>query len=115
VVPSEIVIGSPTDVREPSPASLPEKVVLKQNYPNPFNTSTVIDWQHDASGPIRLEVFNVLGQRVADLVSGLQAAGSYSTIFAGLSEDGRPLPSGIYFYRLRAGRTSLVRKMVLVK
>ncbi|RME30882.1 MAG: T9SS C-terminal target domain-containing protein [Candidatus Zixiibacteriota bacterium] len=64
---------------------------------------------------VELELFNVLGQKVTSLVSGPKTAGQHSVVWDGRFDNGRAAPSGIYFYRLRAGTVSRVGKMVLLK
>ncbi len=83
---------------------------LRPNYPNPFNPATTIEYTLGEPGRIRLSVFNNLGQRVATLKSGEQPAGSYSITF-----DAFDLASGIYFYRLEAGKFTKTRKMILLR
>ena len=83
---------------------------LAQNYPNPFNPSTTIAYQLAGVEDVSLEVFNVLGQKVATLVRQKQSAGKYQVNF-----DARDLSSGIYFYRLQAGKYVKVHKMILMK
>jgi hypothetical protein len=98
-----------TDVAEP-PAALPLQFSLHQNYPNPFNPMTTISFDIAARSSVSLDVFNVLGQRVARLIDGELSAGKYAVEF-----DGRDYASGVYFYRLLAGESVITRKMVLVK
>jgi hypothetical protein len=98
----------PTDVA--SEGGLPTDYGLAQNYPNPFNPETVIEFQLPEAGPVRLEVFSLLGERVAMLVDERLAAGVYRERF-----DASALPSGVYVYRLLAGGNVLTRKMLLVK
>ena len=93
---------------------LPSEVALGQNYPNPFNPSTLIPYQLSATSPVRLEVFNVLGQRVATLVDGAQGAGSYVARWDGTDAAGRAVGSGVYFYRLTVAGAHQTGKMVLV-
>jgi Secretion system C-terminal sorting domain len=83
---------------------------LESNYPNPFNPTTVISYQIPSESLVNLEVFNVLGQRVATLVNDQQAPGKHTVEF-----DGERLASGVYFYRLVAGNHISTRKMVLLK
>ena len=89
---------------------LPAKVDLRQNYPNPFNPTTTIQYDLVKSGRVRLDVYNILGQRVALLIDGRQSAGSHSVRF-----DASQLTSGVYFYRLETGNKILVKKMMLMK
>jgi len=115
IVPGTIMVSAPTGVEEQNPQLLPQSVGLSQNYPNPFNLSTVIEFQLPRAADVKLEVFNILGQRLTTLVSGILAAGIYREAWNGKLESGRVAPSGIYFYRLRAGGESLIRKMALIK
>jgi hypothetical protein len=92
---------------------MPNNYTLSQNYPNPFNPTTKIDYTVPASKRgdfVTLKVYNVLGQEVATLVSGVQPAGKHSVTF-----DGSRLASGVYFYRLQAGNVSITRKLLLLK
>ena len=93
---------------------LPQAVGLGQNYPNPFNPSTLIPYQLSATSPVRLEVFNVLGQRVATLVNDAQGAGSYVARWDGTDAAGGAAASGVYFYRLTVADAHQTGKMVLV-
>lgn len=98
-----------TAVNENGPVH-PHKFALQQNYPDPFNPATVISYQLGNAGTIRLDVFNVLGQKVATLVNGFESAGTHSVIF-----NGDRLPSGVYFYSLSDGGRRIVKKMILMK
>ncbi|REL24161.1 T9SS C-terminal target domain-containing protein [Rhodohalobacter sp. SW132] len=89
---------------------LPNRISLKQNYPNPFNPSTRIQFRLNESSDVRLDVFNVAGQRVATLVDGMMSAGSHEQTF-----NASGLSSGVYFYRLQTPKESLTRQMILVK
>ena len=93
---------------------LPQTIALGSNYPNPFNPSTLIPYQLAATSPVRLEVFNVLGQRVATLVDEEQSAGSYRARWDGTDAAGRAAASGVYIYRLTVAGAHWTGKMVLV-
>lgn len=93
-----------------TPSDLPGEVQLSQNYPNPFNPATVISYALPAPADVRLEVFNVQGQRVAVLQQGRQAAGMHQVQF-----DASALSSGLYLYRLQTGETAITRKMMFLK
>jgi hypothetical protein len=99
-----------TSIRELSPMMIPGEFRLEQNYPNPFNPATKINYFIPEKGMVSLKIFDVLGREVATLFSGEQGGGNYSATF-----DGSTLSSGVYFYRLQAGKTSMSRKLVLVK
>jgi hypothetical protein len=77
-------------------AALPSGFSLGQNYPNPFNPSTTITFEMPVEGRVILEVFDILGRRVATLVDDMLLAGSYSAVF-----DAADLSSGVFFYRIR--------------
>ena len=108
------VIGATTsagDVKD----GLPRTFELSDNYPNPFNPSTMINYGVPKNGTVSLIVYNILGQRVRTLVNAPMTAGRYSIAWDGRNEAGSVLSSGVYFYRLQAGATALVKKMLLLK
>ena len=86
------------------------RYALFPNFPNPFNPSTTIRYSLQKTSLVRLEVYNVLGERVAVLVNQKQGAGLHRVQW-----DARHLPSGIYFCRLRAGEFQAVHRMLLMK
>ena len=94
--------------------ALPTDFALGQNYPNPFNPSTVIPYQIPTSAHVRLEVFNMLGQRLATLVDGEQSAGMHTAQWDATDAAGRAVGAGVYIYRLSSGGVSVSRRMVLV-
>lgn len=83
---------------------------LEQNYPNPFNPVTTINYSTPSQGNVKLEVYNILGQKVATLVNEVMPSGRYSVEF----NAGR-YSSGIYIYQLTSGKNTLTRKMMLLK
>ncbi|MFN3346167.1 MAG: T9SS type A sorting domain-containing protein, partial [Chloroherpetonaceae bacterium] len=91
-------------------AGVPTQFVLEQNYPNPFNPTTTITYSLPITSVVRLEIFDVLGKKVATLVSAKQEAGTYTHTL-----NASTLSSGVYFYRLQAGAFSQTKKMMLVK
>jgi hypothetical protein len=105
------LIGGATfvDVRTTA-FSPPAGFLLHQNFPNPFNPATTIRFSLAASGPVLLEVFSVLGQRVATLIDGPLERGEHQVQF-----HGRGLSSGMYVCRLSVGRISSERTMLLVR
>jgi len=97
---------------------LPDKFTLFQNFPNPFNPVTTIGYTIPSGGgsqPVQLEVFNLNGEKIRTLVNQRQTAGYYRVQWHGRNDLGRPVPSGIYVYRLQVGAFVQVRKMMYLK
>ncbi len=99
-----------TPVVEQKNSFLPGSFELKQNYPNPFNPTTSIVFSLPRSEDVELSVFNIMGQKVAQLVKGRRTAGVYH-----IQWQASHLPSGVYIYRLQAGSHLLTKKMTLMK
>jgi hypothetical protein len=85
------------------------------NYPNPFNPETTISYSVKDGTAVRLEIYNAKGQRVRTLVDETQPTGRYNAVFNGRDDHGRPLSSGVYFYRFSAGDYRSTRKMILMQ
>ena len=94
----------------PAEARSPQTITLAQNYPNPFNPTTTIEYTLATPATVQLEIYNTLGEMVAQPVGGYRAAGTHSVVF-----DAGDLASGVYLYRLTAGNYSVTQKMVLVR
>jgi hypothetical protein len=88
----------------------PTEFILSQNYPNPFNPSTVISYQLPVGGNAEIKVYDVLGNEIVTLVDEYKPAGKYEVEF-----NAEKLASGIYFYQLKAGEYTAVKKMLLIK
>jgi beta-glucuronidase len=99
-----------TSVESDGHKEIPGAFTLQQNYPNPFNPNTAISFQLSAVSSVALRVFDVLGREVAVLVNEELPAGTHT-----LRWDGSGLPSGVYFYQLKAGSFHATKKMVLMK
>jgi hypothetical protein len=95
---------------EDNAASVPTYYVLRQNYPNPFNPSTTIEFTIPKTGFVTLIIYDILGKKVATLVSETLTAGSYEYQW-----DASGLASGVYFYRLEAGQFSQTKKLLLLR
>jgi hypothetical protein len=89
---------------------IPDKFALSQNYPNPFNPRTIINYELPIRNEVELNVYNLLGQKVATLVSTRQAAGYYQVEW-----DALGFASGVYYYQIRAGEFQEMKKMVLLR
>ena len=100
---------------EAAKATLPVASGLEPNYPNPFNNSTQIPYRVSASGPVRLVIYNALGQPVRTLVDEIQAAGAYQVPWDGRDQRGARVANGVYLYRLQAGTVAEVRKMLVLE
>ena len=94
---------------------LPDEFSLAQNYPNPFNPSTSILFSIPVAGNVTLEIFNILGEKVATPFDGMATAGVTEVIWDGRNASGATVASGIYFYRMTTSDFEKTRKMVLMK
>ncbi len=88
---------------------------LAQNAPNPFRGATSVRFAVPQQGPVSLEIYNVAGRKIADLVSGTLEAGAYTVSWDGKDSHGARVASGVYLYRLNAGGESLSKEMVFVR
>ena len=91
---------------------IPKTFALLQNYPNPFNPSTVISYQLSVDSYVTLKVYDLLGREVETLVNEFRQPGYYNSQFSILNYK---LPSGIYYYTLKAGDYIETKKMILLK
>jgi hypothetical protein len=93
-----------------SSGSAPSKFSLSQNFPNPFNPSTEIKFDIPKTSNVKLEIYNILGEKNASLVDQILQPGSYS-----VSWNASNAPSGVYFYRISAGDFTATKKLILIK
>jgi formylglycine-generating enzyme required for sulfatase activity len=105
----------PTAVQEERQTGRPTTHDLSPNYPNPFNSGTVIRFALPVQTQAELALFNLAGQRVATLLSGLRQAGRYAVHWDGRDDDSRDLASGIYLYRLQTESWTQTRKLLLLR
>lgn len=96
-------------------ASLPGSFALARNYPNPFNPGTNIHFEVPQNSRVKLEIFNILGQRVLTLVNKQVPAGRYDVVWNGRNAQGKAMGSGIYIYRMTAKDFRQTRRMLLMK
>jgi M6 family metalloprotease-like protein len=115
-VPSDSVMqmvlgGYPDKINvDPVSSEKPTEYSLMQNYPNPFNPTTTISYSMPKNGLVILQVYDILGRAVAELVNEFKEAGNYSVAF-----NASELPSGIYFYTLKSGNFTATKKFILLK
>jgi hypothetical protein len=93
----------------------PTSFLLSQNYPNPFNPTTNFKFTLPQACHVKIEIFNILGQKVKTLVDEDMRSGVYLADWDGKDQRGAEASSGIYFYRIRAGEFSDIKRMVLLK
>lgn len=105
-----IIQPNTSSVNNEESTGLAKVLSLDQNYPNPFNPSTTINFGVPEQGNVRLEVFDMLGRKVSELLNEPKTAGRYSVNF-----DASQLASGLYIYRLQVGSVVLTKKMTLIK
>jgi hypothetical protein len=98
-----------TDINEYS-AEIPSRYYLSQNFPNPFNPVTQINYSVSEPGVVQISVYNVLGERISDLVNEYKKSGNYSVIF-----DSDKLSGGVYFYSMNTNGFLETKKMILTK
>ena len=108
-------VGGASTPTKPVVAQLPSSYSLGPNAPNPFNPSTTIQFALPEATYVRLEIYNVAGQRVRTLIDGLRPAGHHIVQWNGRSEQGQPVASGLYFYRLTTDEFVEQKKMTLLK
>lgn len=98
------------DVENTKDNLFPEKVSLSQNYPNPFNPTTIISFEIPIQQSVKLEIFDVLGNKIKTLVDEIKNSGKYQIEF-----NGATLSSGVYYYQLQTPNKSITRKLLLLK
>lgn len=104
-----------TDVEEEKEIKLPNNFGLVQNYPNPFNGQTNIEFQLSNQSNVKLEIFNILGQRIKSLMNEEKSPGYYTISWDGKNDFGESVNSGIYFIKISADKFSDIKKMTLLK
>ncbi len=102
-------------VTDASVLPLPARTAILSNYPNPFNPSTVVAFDLAARGRVRVEIYDVLGRRVATLADGSFEAGRHRLVWNGLDSRGRAVASGVYICRLDTGTGGDSKKMILAR
>jgi hypothetical protein len=106
----EVFESTPLAVEEDELAEIPEAVSILQNFPNPFSDVTTIEFELEVAGRVRLSIFDVLGQEVAELTSGHFSSGIHQVTW-----HASGVPDGVYFYRLESDRQSSTGTMFVVR
>jgi hypothetical protein len=94
---------------------VPAVPVLYQNFPNPFNPNTTIQYSLPGVMHITMKIYNILGQEVRTVIDEIQVGGIKHVFWDSRNDQGQPVASGVYFYRLQAGSTMETKKLILVK
>lgn len=100
---------------ETAEQNLPTGFELFQNYPNPFNSSTAIKYQLSEATEVKLEIHNLLGQRIRVLVDQFQTPGAYSIKWDGTDDFNQPVSSGVYLYQLRTQNFTQTKKLIMLR
>ncbi len=110
------VIGTLTSTPGQRPKVTPRRFVLQQNFPNPFNAGTKIEYEIRTKEPVdvRLTIFDLLGNTIRTF-SGVQKSGFYEVFWNGQNDNAEPVPSGVYFYTLKAGDFRATKRMLLIQ
>ena len=91
------------------------EIFLHQNYPNPFNPTTTINYSLKENSNVSLNIYNIKGQKVKQLVSDQLSAGQHSVVWNGKDDSGKSVSSGIYLYKLKTVNFEKTKKMILIK
>jgi len=110
-----VIVVKATSVGDENSAGVPKHYILNQNFPNPFNSSTRISFYLPKSGNVKLEVYNILGQKIRTLLEKFEEPGAKTIFWDGTDDRGLNVPTGIYFYRLTAQDFVDTKKMVYLK
>jgi hypothetical protein len=100
-----VIVGT-----EEEEVTQPSHFALVGNYPNPFNNSTIIKFRLAGESPVRLDIYNLQGQKVESLLDGILSSGEYDVVW-----NAGSVSSGVYFYKLDVGSRTSVKKMTLIK
>ena len=111
------ITDNPTGINDNEMINSLVTLSLNQNYPNPFNPSTTISFSTtERMENTELMIYNIKGQKVKQLVSDQLSAGQHSVVWNGTDDSGKPVSSGVYFYKLKSGNIyTQARKMILMK
>lgn len=109
-------IGEETGTSVDDDYALENRMLLLANYPNPFNPQTTISYSIPHNGKVSIEIYNIRGQRIKTLINNDMPAGYHSVVWDGKDENGKPVSSEIYLYKLKVGdKYTKIKKMILLK
>ncbi len=111
----QVVSGAPPVSVETEDPLIPDEFIVRQNYPNPFNPATQISYALPKAQKVEVVVYNVFGQEVRTLISEYQGPGNHSLVWDGTDNGGERASSGVYYYRVTAGKYKVTKKMILMK
>jgi len=94
---------------------VPEQFMLAQNFPNPFNPVTSIEYALPEEGFVKISVYNIMGQKVTELVNNVMPGGYHQVVWNGTNDLGESVSTGIYMYAIEAEGFTSVKKMILMK
>ena len=109
----DVYYTNPTGTNDNS--IIPLVTELSGNYPNPFNPATSISYSLSQESNVQIDIFNVKGQKVKQLLSDQLSAGQHITVWNGKDDAGKSVTSGVYFYKMKAGKFVSTKKMILMK
>lgn len=112
---AQLVKVAETDVETPKNSNVIKDYYLAQNYPNPFNAETVITYKLPVSEHVRLEIFNIMGQKVRTLVDEHQSAGQHHINWDGKNDEEQGVLSGIHIYKITVGGLKKAKKMTVLR
>jgi hypothetical protein len=112
---SIILPGNVTDMILSRVVEVPETFGLSQNFPNPFNPVTNISYQIPEASNVTISVYNMMGQKIADLVQEHVSAGYHQVVWDSRNLQGEPVSSGVYLYTITSGDFHAMKKMILMK
>lgn len=111
----QVVSGATPVSVETEDLIIPDEFIVSQNYPNPFNPTTQISYALPKAEKVEIVVYNISGQEVRTLISEYLGPGYHSVVWDGTGNTGERASSGVYYYRVTAGKYNVTKKMTLMK